>query len=197
MNNCPGTNLIGVVLAGGKSSRLGQDKAELLYQGQTMLQRSIDLLQSLCRQVLVSGRNEPGLLVPAIKDDTPGLGPIGGICTALRVYGGPLLVISCDLPFLNEKTLAELIKTRDFCKAGQAMTTYQQIETGFIEALVAIYEDKALSLLQEAISAGCYKLSKAIPCSFRCHIPYSQKKARVFFNLNKPQDLEKLYEENN
>ena len=190
MNDLPSNNLTGVVLAGGKSTRLGQDKAEIVYLGQTLLQRSIDLLQTMTGQVLVAGRSDPNFGVPSLLDDRPGLGPIGGIITALRLYGGPLMVISCDLPFLSQENLKALIKARNMCARSEVMmTTYQQIETGFIEALVAIYEYKALSLLQESIASGCNKLSRAIPAHLRCHIPYSLQKCSNFFNLNTVQDL--------
>ena len=198
-SNSETEKLIGVVLAGGKSSRLGRDKAEVIYQGQTMLQRSVQLLQLFTDRVLIAGRtaNQLAVPVPTIMDEAPGLGPIGGICTALRLYGGPLLVIPCDLPYLNQETLENLITARNACAFEQLMTTYQQIETNFIEALVAIYESEALNLLQKAISIGCYKLSSAIPHQLRCHIPYSVKESSVFFNLNRPQDLKELEESMN
>jgi len=181
-------------LAGGKSSRLGQDKAKLRFKGQDLLQRSVALVQEFCPVTYVVGRDarEHELKVPWMLDDIPGIGPMGGILTALTRLKRPCLVLSCDLPLLSRDMLARLIDVRNRIGYQKLMTTYLQEETGFIEALVAIYEYKSVEFLQRSFKRGCYKLSQAIEYENRHHIPYSEAERKYFLNINYPRDIQLL-----
>lgn len=190
------TCLVGVVLAGGKSKRLGRDKARVEFAGQDLLNRAVTQLQRMVSDVWVVGRDPQthGLNVPWMMDETPGLGPAGGILTALRKLKRPLLVISCDLPLLDDATLKRLMSERDRRPNSALMTTWLQKETGYIEALVAIYEPGARYLLEEALTCGLHKLSVIIPPEVRHHLLYSTQDARPFFNINYPADLRVMQE---
>lgn len=189
-----GQQVAGIVLAGGKSSRLGRDKARIKLDGQDMLCRSAALLRTMVGEVWIMGRDPSthGLDLPWLPDDIPGKGPVGGILTALRHIGRPCLVTSCDLPFLDEATLRTLLKHRNSVQQEPRpplMTTFGQLETGYIEALVAVYEPACLPKLETAVAQGRHKLSDIIPRAFRAEIPYSRDDAMVFFNVNRPADL--------
>lgn len=141
--------MIGVVLAGGRSTRLGQDKVRLRLpgDGRDMLARTADLLAACTDGVVISCRapdaGEETLALPGIRsipDAESGLGPLGGVWSALRELRQPILVLSCDLPFMDVPTLRRLIDARGARPPETLMTTFQQAETGFIEALVSIYE---------------------------------------------------------
>ena len=102
--------MIGVVLAGGRSTRLGQDKVRLRLpgDGRDMLARTADLLAACTDGVVISCRapdaGEETLALPGIRsipDAEPGLGPLGGVWSALRELRQPILVLSCDLPFMD------------------------------------------------------------------------------------------------
>ena len=102
--------MIGVVLAGGRSTRLGQDKVRLRLpgDGRDMLARTADLLAACTDGVVISCRapdaGEETLALPGIRsipDAESGLGPLGGVWSALRELRQPILVLSCDLPFLS------------------------------------------------------------------------------------------------
>ena len=145
--------MIGVVLAGGRSTRLGQDKVRLRLpgDGRDMLARTADLLAACTDGVVISCRapnaGEETLALPGIRsipDAKPGLGPLGGVWSALRELRQPILVLSCDLPFMDVPTLRRLIDARGARPPETLMTTFQQAETGFIEALVAVYEPACL-----------------------------------------------------
>lgn len=191
--------VVGIVLAGGKSSRLGRDKAGLRFSGETLLASTVALLRRVVDEVMVIGRDPRPLGIDAswTLDDQPGHGPAGGILTALRVTGKPCLIVSCDLPFMDEKTLRDLLDARA-AQPGQAlMSTYRQVETGFVEALTAIYEPEAEKVLAEALARGERKLSSIFPEHLRRHLPYrtgDAARARVFFNINFPLDLEQARE---
>jgi molybdopterin-guanine dinucleotide biosynthesis protein A len=152
--------LVGVVLAGGLSSRMGQHKPALrLDEGMPdLLSRTIGLLRSCTAEIWVSCRQ--GQTVPdcrCIYDLEEGLGPIGGIVSVLaELAQSPrqaVLVLSCDLPFMDENTLARLINARQRAKPGTLMTTFRQAETGHIEALTAIYEKEAFPFFAQAMAA--------------------------------------------
>jgi molybdopterin-guanine dinucleotide biosynthesis protein A len=180
-----------VVLAGGLSSRMGRDKAAIEIGQTPLLARMVALARRFCPLVAVSGR-DPSALVPGVPwfpDQTPGLGPIGGILTALDRFGKPCLVLSCDLPLLDEATLDRLLAAWRHRAPGTVMTTFLQRETGFIEALIAVYEPEAAPLLRKALAGGCRKLSRAIPPERRTCVDYSVKDGRPFFNVNTPKEL--------
>lgn len=186
--------MIGVVLAGGKSSRLGQDKTAVLHHGETLLARSARLLGECCEQVFVSCRDPrvapPGLTV--LKDETERVGPLGGITTALRRLGGPIFVLACDLPFMERRFLDALLAARSNRPEHCVMTAWEQRDSGFIEALVAIYEPAALPLFEQGVAAGHFKLSRLVPPSMRHTLVYDPEDSRFFFNVNYPGDLDQL-----
>lgn len=141
-------------------------------------------------------------VAPAVPQTTPShaeaaeaagkIGPLGGMYASLKALGGPLLVLSCDLPFMTEEVLRQLIAARNaaILETSPLMTTFRQAETGFIEALVAIYEAESLPYFEQALFAGVRKLNAVIPQKRRCDVPYTHREAMPFFNVNYPADLE-------
>lgn len=193
--------LAGMVLAGGRSRRLGQDKVLLRYDGATLLARAVGLLRCFCDKVVVSGRDPakpdaqgitPGVEARWLPDAVQGIGPMGGIMAGLATLRLPLLVIACDLPLLDKPTLTRLLAFRDQRPPGAVMTTFLQQKTGFIESLVAVYEPEALAYLEASREAGVYKLSSAVPRELRHELTYAPEEGRPFFNINRPQDMEAL-----
>src|SRR5713226_697505 len=91
--------ITGCVLAGGKSTRMGQDKALLDWHGQTLLNHMVDLLRNVADPVHVAGRDE-------LPDQLPGLGPLSGIATALEASSTDAnLIVAVDLPHLTRNFL--------------------------------------------------------------------------------------------
>lgn len=184
-------NIQGVVLAGGLSSRLGHDKATLhLYdETSTLLDKTAHLLKELLGSVMIVGRSHPDYI--SIPDIVTGYGPVGGVTSALRHAGGDaILVLSCDLPFMEKNTLKTLLSIREKRSPNTWCTAFQQKETGHIEALVSIYEPKALPCLEACLKEKKLKLSKVIPQNHQLLIPYSAEESLPFFNINYPADLE-------
>lgn len=187
-------SLAAMILAGGRSTRLGTDKVVLPYSGGTLLTRMARLAGRFCDDIWISGRDpqEAGLDLPWFPDDEPGMGPLGGILTGLVRIGRPLLVLACDLPMLDEPTVSKLLEARSNRPGHAVMTTFLQRETGWIEALVSVYEPAAAPRLRAAADEEMYKLSQALPPEVRHHVPYSQDDATQFFNINFPADLAML-----
>jgi len=185
---------LGVVLAGGKSSRFGRDKARLSFCGQPLLRRVAERLGRVTGEVLVSGRDpaDCGLGVPWLPDALPGFGPASGVLTVLAAVGRPCLVVSCDLPFLDEATLVRLLTAWRHRPRHVLMTTFRIVETGYVESLVAVYEPGGVPLLRESLARGEPRLSGIFSEDVRLHIDYSREDrpvARAFFNINSPPDL--------
>jgi molybdopterin-guanine dinucleotide biosynthesis protein A len=136
----------GLILAGGSSSRMHRDKAALPYRGKSQLDRAFELASRHLSKVFVSVRasqtTDPTRAQrPMIVDCVAGEGPIVGIRSALAAYPDVAwLVLACDLPFLSDAALSQLLHERD--AAGLA-TAYRSAHDGLPEPLCAIWEPAA------------------------------------------------------
>lgn len=150
-------DLYGLILAGGASSRMREDKALLDYHGKPQLLWTYELVRACCDRVFVSVRadqaDEPvRSRLPQIVDQAKGLGPAGGILSAQARYPDVAwLVVACDLPFLQETTLHRLIASRDQARDA---TAYTSSHDGLPEPLCAIWEPRSHEPLKQAIAAG-------------------------------------------
>lgn len=121
-----GPRIVGAVLCGGASRRMGTDKALLLVEGVAMARRVADALRAGgCEQVVAIGGDTERLAalgLDVVPDETPGEGPLGGILTALHALvgtgvtapqGAIVVVAACDLPHLTGATIAELVSVVD------------------------------------------------------------------------------------
>ncbi|MET0292863.1 MAG: NTP transferase domain-containing protein [Steroidobacteraceae bacterium] len=147
----------GLVLAGGRSRRMASDKALLPYAGETQLDRAMALLAKLGIPAFVSVRpdqmDEPvRARHPQIVDRIADAGPVAGILAALEsAPDSAWLVIACDLPFLDERTLRHLIAHRD---ASRLATAYRSAHDGLPEPLCALYEPASRESLSAALGTG-------------------------------------------
>ncbi len=106
--------LTGIVLAGGKSSRMGTDKGLLDFRGKKLVQHPLDLLGPYCHEIFISTNNRDYSLFgfPLIKDTLRGKGPVAGLITALGASSGDWnLVVGCDMPFLQPEFIDLLISS--------------------------------------------------------------------------------------
>ncbi|WP_462325299.1 molybdenum cofactor guanylyltransferase [Desulfoplanes sp.] len=190
----PSLGLQGVVLAGGKSTRMGKDKARVVFHGQDLVKHAVKVLENLCDQVWISGRDGSGhgLSNPWFLDEAPGKGPLRGIVTALEHIKAPCMFLPCDLPLMDVPTASRLTHAYKNRPPGTLRTDFIQQATGFIEALVAIYDPGCIPFINRALSQEHYKVARAIPDQFCVHIPYSRSGSRPFLNINYPEDLELL-----
>lgn len=138
--------LYGLILAGGSSKRMHTDKAALLYHGKSQLDRAFDLASRHVAKVFVSVRaaqaTEPNRAArPLIVDSVVGEGPIVGIRSALAAYPqAAWLVLACDLPFLSDAALEQLLSERD---PGALATAFRSDHDGLPEPLCAVWEPAA------------------------------------------------------
>ncbi|MEZ5274863.1 MAG: molybdenum cofactor guanylyltransferase [Opitutaceae bacterium] len=158
----------GVVLAGGRSRRMGEDKASIVLNGRTLLERSVTLLRALDLPVTVCARREqvlPDSGFARVDDPEPGIGPVGGLLAAMTACPGEsLLVIAVDLPRLEVYTLDRLLDQRD---PAYAVTAYRSPGDTRVEPLCAIYEPAAESFIRAAVAAGRHSLRQILEDSGR------------------------------
>lgn len=147
-----------LVLAGGRSTRMGRDKAALEYAGgRSQLDRVVELLRPLVTSVHVSVRADQAAdplrsRHEQILDRGDVEGPAAGIRAAqMHDAGAAWLVVACDLPHLDEKTLRELIVRRDPTKTA---TAFRSSHDGLPEPLCTIWEPGSAPLLQRFIESG-------------------------------------------
>lgn len=148
MNDC----LKGLLLVGGKSTRMGKDKSELvLRDGLSQRERGTQLLESVCDQVFISTREDAGE-ENTIADAFGSIGPLGAIASAQQAYpDASWLVLACDLPLLEQNHLQLLTEGRD----DQSSATYFTSSTDdFPEPLCAIWEPCTATAVKAAVDAG-------------------------------------------
>lgn len=102
------TEFVGVVLAGGKSSRMGTDKALLQIDGKSMLEQAKTILEELGASKVIICRNE--FVSGYLPDIYPNFGPLSGIHAAIYETNLPILVLPVDMPMIDEPTLRPLLK---------------------------------------------------------------------------------------
>lgn len=156
--------LNGLVLAGGKSIRLGRDKSTIKWHGKEQRYYMVDLLKTFCREVFISCREEQRYVTDPdyniIPDSYSDLGPYGAILSAFKVNAGcAWLIIACDLPLMDAKTLSYLVEQRD----PRAMaTTFKSPYDALPESLITIWESKSYYLLQSSLSLGGHSLRRIL-----------------------------------
>lgn len=145
----------GLVLAGGRSTRMGRDKGLIDYHGAPQREVAFNLLRPFCNRVFLSLNAGQATTAdprfPVLVDETPDAGPLGGLLTAF--HHDPTvawLTVPCDLPFLTEKTISILLQHRDPAR----MATAFRGADGWPEPLVTLWEPAALPFLRQAAEHG-------------------------------------------
>lgn len=184
-------DVTGVILAGGKSTRMGCDKADLNIEGQSLFQRVCRALGQVCRQSQIAGER-PDLAsdeLPSCADRYPG-SSLGGLHNALaNTTSEWILVLPCDLPFPSPRLLHSLLARREGVQAVIPRTRNGS------EPLIACYHRSVLPLVAEQIAQGNLRLTDLLA---RLQVHYLEEKElptgwrRALTNLNRPQDLERL-----
>ena len=180
------------ILAGGKSTRMGTDKAFALLDGRTLLARMVDLARQITSNVHIVGdpaKFEP--FAPTIEDIFPGCGPLAGIHTALRSSQTDLnVVLAVDVPFVTLALLSYLVSR---AKNSDADVTLAQAAGGF-QPLCAVYRRSFADAAEKALRGGRYKIDLLFDQTNILVVGEQELESRgfspqIFRNLNDPQDL--------
>jgi molybdopterin-guanine dinucleotide biosynthesis protein A len=183
-------SLNGLVLVGGKSTRMNRDKSNLTYHKKSQKDHVSELLQAYCEDVYLSCNADQELGFEntdlIIKDKLIGMGPIGGLISAFMENPDTAwLSVACDLPFLSAKTLDFLISNRNPSKLA---TSFLDAEGKFPEPLVTIWEPRAYPVLFRYLSQG-YSCPRKVLINSDVAILQAPD-SEEFRNINNPEEYE-------
>jgi molybdenum cofactor guanylyltransferase len=187
-----------IVLAGGKSTRLGRDKASELLLGVTLLQRVVSAVEGLVSEVIVvhaAGQTLPevsaAVPIRTLEDVYAGSGPLAGIYTGLRAIGtSQAVTVGCDMPLLQPALLIELLRLASTDPDAVVPTN----EASLPEPLCAVYDKTCLEAVESQLNAGALKVALFLdkvrvryvaPAEWRAWDP----DALSFLNVNRELDL--------
>lgn len=182
----------GLVLAGGKSIRMGYDKGAVNWHGREQRYHMADLLKNYCKEVFISCRDEQKETIdPAyqtLTDTFTGLGPFGAILSAFRQQPNRAwMVVACDLPLLDDITLSYLVSQR---KISSVATTFQNPFDQFPEPLITIWEPKSYPVLLSFLAQG-YSCPRKVLINSHTHVLQAPDPGALT-NVNTPEELESV-----
>lgn len=187
--------IFGLVLAGGRSTRMGRDKADLVHpDGRPLARRILDLFAGAdCAKAVLSLRHDQP--VPARIAESPDVeiirdpegashGPLSGMIAAMHLHPhADWLVAACDLPRLDAKTLKHLVSSR---RPGETFLAYRSESDGLPEPLCAFYAAEALPVLEAATADGL-RCPRKILIRRECRL-LDPVTPRALDNANTPDD---------
>ncbi len=181
-------NCTAIILAGGNSLRMGQDKATLPVNGTPLLQSVIAVVQPLFEQTLVSVKvPRTEIALPQICDRQTDCGPLAGLVSALEQVSTPwALVVACDMPFLSPDLIVQLAALR-----GDYQAVVPRI-SGYPQPLLAFYASSCLPLLRQRLAGGDKSLMGALKLLNLRYVEEGDLSAsllRSFIDLDTPQDV--------
>jgi molybdopterin-guanine dinucleotide biosynthesis protein A len=192
MNLQNDTALTVAIQAGGKSTRMGRDKSFVPFHGRPMIEVVRTLVAGLGQELIII-TNDPGpyayLSLPTYGDIYPDHGPLGGIHSALVNAAFPyVLMVACDMPWLNRELLQYLIELR--ATADIIVPRWQK----FPEPLHAVYNKTCLEPVEKRLEADDLKITRfysdvIVRYVDRAEIVRFDPDGRSFTNINQPQDL--------
>ena len=181
------------ILAGGESRRMGRDKAALLFGGLSLLERIARTALSAGLMVLVAGRARPDdwpmPAVDFVPDAAPGRGPLGGLETALKHTGGPVLAVACDMPLVTSEALVWL---RDRAAASTSEHGLAVLNDGQWEPLFSVYAPACLPLIEIRLAAGRLSLHGLIEAGDFARADAPGWVTSQLININTPEELRRL-----
>lgn len=187
------SDLFGLVLAGGYSTRMGTDKSLLRHHGQHMLGFTEKLLQPFCSSVFFSCREDQRLPVPSeylIFDVVESVGPIVGIYSAMKKYPGQSwLVLAVDLPKLDVSFVAKnLMQNRDTAYDATILKLKGQ---AFLQPLMSIYEESSWIYFEKAVREQRYSMQQLLLRMCINTVSIMSDVAQLS-NFNTPEDWENI-----
>lgn len=184
-------NITGIILAGGKSSRMGSDKGLTLFNNKPLINYVIDVLQPLCEKIIISANNSEydKFGYDVIKDIVPDSGPMGGIYSALMHSTTDVnIVLSCDSPFVKTQTFEYLLEKyddTDICVPMQSSGKY--------EPLCGIYKKSVIPYFKEFIENKNYKIPMVFEIVKFQEVKITENNEffnfQTFRNLNSKEDI--------
>jgi molybdopterin-guanine dinucleotide biosynthesis protein A len=187
----PDAPFTGIVLAGGRSTRMGRDKASIDLGGRTLLARAVETIRRAGGTPLVIGPPRPDLdRLGARLIDDEGAGPLAALRMGLQAARGPAFAMACDLPLLPSAVVAFLV-------AGlQAAPAVVPRAAGKLQVLAAAYGEASVPAFDAALRAGETAVQAAVQALEARVVDPEELGAwgdeRMFLNVNSPEDLRRV-----
>jgi molybdopterin-guanine dinucleotide biosynthesis protein A len=178
-----------LILAGGESRRMGQDKANLLLGEQTLLQRISDIVKPLFTDVIVSTRQtRDGCDLQQVIDDPAHAGPLAGLAAGLEQAKTPwVFAVACDMPFISAQLVEHLATFRE------GVDAVVPVVEGHPQPMAAFYATRSLGDLREILAgSGRHSLRELLDRLQVRYVDESEMRAadlRSFFDLDTPEDV--------
>lgn len=181
--------ITGVVLAGGKSARFGSNKALSKFNGKTFLQHTVERLQPFTKEVVIAGSypEYENADIPVLADIVEGIGPLGGIYTALEYSRTPrILVMTCDMPLISGEVITYMLEAA----GDETVTGWEQSEHGGMFPLLVSKE--AVSRVKEAIGKGQFSVKQLFDSEDTKLIAIPEAWRHCFVNINNQEEYDRL-----
>lgn len=181
----------GIILAGGKSSRMGTDKAMLQIDGYSFLQHCHNLLSEVCNEIIVSSPNEAHDLMNTkrVTDIYPEKGPLGGLHATLSASKNDVnLCLSVDTPFVTIAFLKWMLSQQKDAKS------FFIKEGGRFHPLIGIYQKSAAESIEIALKNNALRTTELIqnlPHDWQHAEIYSEYNFGMLVNINTQEEYEK------
>ncbi|HEV2396536.1 MAG TPA: molybdenum cofactor guanylyltransferase [Candidatus Sulfotelmatobacter sp.] len=189
----PAGDLTTFLLAGGKSTRMGTDKAFVEFDGETLLARMLKVARTVSKDVRIVGdRQKFAAHDRVVEDIFPNCGPLAGIHAALRSsFTDRNLILAVDVPFITTQFLDFLIT---HSRGSSADVTLVRAREGW-QPLCAVYRRMFADAAEDALRKARYKIDLLFDAANLCVISESELQAagfspQLFRNLNTPKELE-------
>ena len=185
--------ITGVILAGGKNSRMGTDKGLLMVEGKKIIERIIHAMKPVVDDIMIiSNRNHYNNLGCKVYSDIiKECGPMGGIHTALSLSNTETnLVVSCDMPFLDSETLKIIVENSNECEIAIPE------HNGITEPLCAVYSTVCRNKISQLLGNGEWKLRDSLKYFNVKKILFDieSKAEKIFSNINTKEEYKNLIE---
>ncbi len=182
-------NITGIILAGGKSSRMGVDKGTLLLNNITFTQHIINNLSPLVDEIIIVSNNEnyDQFGVKRIPDNIKDYGPVAAVYTGLKASKTDYsFIVSCDCPKVDFTVFKPLLEHRN-----NKFDIVQYVQNTRTTPLTALYHKKCLPIFKLALKNKIQKLRFVIKQLDHKTIPATDEIKCKLANINTPKDLEK------
>ena len=172
----------GYILAGGRSARMGRDKALLPLGNKTLVQQIAAEVTAAAGSARIVGADFTALGIESIADLFPGFGPVGGIATALLSSPAEWnLIVACDMPEVRREHLLAILER---ASRGRAQAAVPRDSGGRVHPLCAVYRSDAAPVLEQAVRDGVHTVREVLSRLKTDYLPVEDES--FLMNVNTP-----------
>ncbi len=180
-----------IILAGGKSLRMGRDKAMLPVSGRPMLDHVVNRLKPLFEEIIVSAGDSEKYDIPGarvVPDEVPGQGPLMGVASALLASGNDLnFIVACDMPEIDGRLVREMLA------AAEGFDGVVPVDReGRVEPLFAVYNKSVLPTIRDLLASGQRRIVAMYPHHDIRRFPLEGRAGNGLKSLNTMRDYEEF-----